>query len=142
LIGSNTNYDADFQPGSGTVLYSALSTGTNLSLLSFTLTNKTVVLTTTYTVNAPTVVYNPTNGGNIYAISASLDKTFIAIGMKGNKNVLGIYNLTSNSLDFVVNYSTNAWAVRVSDNSNYVAVGLQTGNVDIYKRNCFSCKVG
>jgi WD40 repeat protein len=122
----NTFYDADFQPNSNNTLYSAEGGGANKTLLVMTPTGVSSFSNTNY-------------GNNIYAVSCAHDLSYIAIGMKKN---FAIISTASKAIDFISNYTIPIWAVRASNNSNYVVVGTSTGSVDIYKRICPTCQIG
>jgi hypothetical protein len=91
---------------------------------------------------------------NIYAISAAKDQTFIAIGMSTATttkqqlfsivipNTEYILNSVNGTRNYSYNYSSTVWAVRVSYDSNYVAVGTANGSFDIFSRSCPVCPIG
>lgn len=125
--------NVDWKTGSNTIAYSGTTGDKNL----YQITSNT------------SAQYFSTGGGsgqNVLAVSYAHDSTFIAIGLKSGVTttfyVLNASSPTTGTIIFAQSYSSSINSVRVSDDSQYIAVPASSRSIDIFRVNCNSCPPG
>lgn len=123
----------DWKTNSSTVAYS----GTTGDKILYQITSNT------------SASYFSTGGGsgqNVLGVSYARDSTFIAIGLKSGVTttfyVLNASSSTSGTVITAQSYGTTINSVRVSDDSQYIAVPASSTSIDFYRINCNSCPPG